>query len=647
VKFCSSEWSEVCKKKIMLLLLLFLSVACATGARANVMVRGATTFQTIGIGGIVEYPWDDTNTSCMNGIEARADTPGFRDTEGLTVSGFGFTLPVDAMIVDVSATWQRRIVSLPASNGVHVREVSLWPPSTTIDARVGIIHNYSSLSFWNTSWTRDVYPRPGIDDPEIWANLTWLTAANIAQPSFALFFRAVNIASARLDIRLRCVEVAVTYTTPTTGLATSGNSPSSTTSAIAGATTVTTRAIAQPVPPDVVESGPQQDTLNAMVYVAVFGSVGLLLCVSCTGAALAFMRKRRRTAQLLPALTAGYDDSADVSDTPPPPTQSSTLLHEPVMVQALVRTGQEIGRGAFGMVYQGLYDGLPVACKHISGDALSTTEMLREAETLRELRHPNIVAFYGICADEVDTSRHYLVMELMTNGALNTWLQTPGIDTALDESNLIKIAIQICAGMKYLHGKNTVHRDLAARNCLVTETIAGVTAKVSDFGMTRELDTNKTYHRVTDVTELVAIRWTALEALEERKFTFATDIWSFGIVMWEIFTFGAVPYGEMKNMEAAKWIKQGHRLAKPAKCSDGIYALMQRSWANDPADRVTFAAMFDLLSHINYDADIQIQSAAQAAQGAIVRHPDSGDDNEDYQNTVDMDPQTVPEVFYQ
>jgi serine/threonine protein kinase len=218
---------------------------------------------------------------------------------------------------------------------------------------------------------------------------------------------------------------------------------------------------------------------------------------------------------------------------------------------------KEIAKGNFGVVYRGLYKigNIPVAAKALKFNysKKDLCDFIKEAYIVNQLHHPNIVDFYGVVQA---VSPPYLVLELMENGALDLFLIQFRNQRPLHV--LIRYIGDVVAGMVYLSNRKFIHRDLAARNILVSW---DEHCKISDFGLTRKMDSQSMY---VSQGGRVAIKWAAPEALTDQQYTNASDVWSFGIVMWEVMTFAETPYGDWTGEKTIIEVTtNSYRLSKP------------------------------------------------------------------------------------
>ncbi|NXL86720.1 BMX kinase, partial [Alectura lathami] len=244
---------------------------------------------------------------------------------------------------------------------------------------------------------------------------------------------------------------------------------------------------------------------------------------------------------------------------------------------------RELGTGQFGVVHLGKWKGqYDVAIKMIKEGTMSEDEFIQEAQTMMKLNHPKLVRLYGICSKSYPI---YLVMEYMPNGSLLSYLQSHGEE--LQPLQLLEICYDVCDAMAFLESCQLIHRDLAARNCLVD---SNLTVKLADFGMTRYV-LDDLY--VSSLGTKFPVKWSAPEVFNYTKFSSKSDVWAFGILMWEVFTLGKQPYELYDNMQVIEKVSQGYRLYRPQLVSDIIYQLMYNCWHELPEKRPAF---YQLLS---------------------------------------------------
>uniref|UniRef100_A0A673K1T0 Tyrosine-protein kinase n=1 Tax=Sinocyclocheilus rhinocerous TaxID=307959 RepID=A0A673K1T0_9TELE len=247
--------------------------------------------------------------------------------------------------------------------------------------------------------------------------------------------------------------------------------------------------------------------------------------------------------------------------------------------------GQSIGRGNFGEVFSGRLrsENTPVAVKACRENlpAEHKNKFLMEARILKQYDHPNIVKLIGVCTQKQPI---YIIMELVQGGDFLTFLRTEGHN--LKTKMLIKMAENVVSGMAYLESKKCIHRDLAARNCLVGEESV---VKISDFGMSRQEQDG--VYSATGGMKQIPVKWTAPEALNYGRYTTESDVWSFGVLLWETFSRGVTPYSiphNMNNQQTRDEVERGYRMPAPNNCPGEIYALMCQCWQYDPRNRPSF-----------------------------------------------------------
>lgn len=245
-----------------------------------------------------------------------------------------------------------------------------------------------------------------------------------------------------------------------------------------------------------------------------------------------------------------------------------------------------LGKGNFGEVYYGKWRNREeVAVKTLREGTMSTQAFLQEATIMKKFRHKKLVALYAVCSREEPI---YIVQEYMNKGSLLEFLRGDEGKTLIFE-DLIYIAAQVASGMEYLEFKLLIHRDLAARNVLIGDNNV---AKICDFGLARVIEDNEYCPKQGS---RFPVKWTAPEAIIYGRFSIKSDVWSYGILLMELFTYGQVPYPGMHSREVIEQIEHGYRMPKPVshQLPDDIYRLMLNCWDGSPEKRPTF----DFLTH--------------------------------------------------
>ena len=297
-------------------------------------------------------------------------------------------------------------------------------------------------------------------------------------------------------------------------------------------------------------------------------------------------------------------------------TPDTDLTNKPLLVLAQnIKIMSRLGNGNFGeVVLAQTVDLTPqqlqiesqapfvlVAVKRLRASASEETKELfdKEVKFMSRLNHPNVVRMLGVCRDEENP---FIMMEYMMNGDLHQYLKEFSqigegeyINIrSISVSTLTNISLQIASAMQYLASHNFVHRDLATRNCLVG---SKNTVKIADFGMSRSL--YESHYYIISGHAILPVRWMATECFYGR-FSAKTDVWAFGITVWEIFTLAKEqPYEHLQDMEVVEdAIKGPNRtlLERPPKCPKEVYDVMKACWAHDPAQRSTFDQLYEMLS---------------------------------------------------
>uniref|UniRef100_A0A8C5G0F7 receptor protein-tyrosine kinase n=1 Tax=Gouania willdenowi TaxID=441366 RepID=A0A8C5G0F7_GOUWI len=265
---------------------------------------------------------------------------------------------------------------------------------------------------------------------------------------------------------------------------------------------------------------------------------------------------------------------------------------------SFVKIEEVIGAGEFGEVCRGRLR-VPgkkenyVAIKTLKGGYTEKQrrDFLSEASIMGQFQHPNIIHLEGIITASCPVM---ILTEFMENGALDSFLRLN--DSQFTPIQLVGMQRGIASGMKYLAEMSYVHRDLAARNILINSNLV---CKVSDFGLSRFLQENSSDPTYTSsLGGKIPIRWTAPEAIAFRKFTSASDVWSYGIVMWEVMSFGERPYWDMSNQDVINAIEQDYRLPPPPDCPTHLHQLMLDCWQKDRSARPRFSDLVSALDKL-------------------------------------------------
>ncbi|PRP80040.1 hypothetical protein PROFUN_12327, partial [Planoprotostelium fungivorum] len=254
---------------------------------------------------------------------------------------------------------------------------------------------------------------------------------------------------------------------------------------------------------------------------------------------------------------------------------------------------EKIGAGNFGEVWRGkLDDGTVVALKGLKRQD-EDTKWMDEIILVQKLNHPNIVRMFGVSQrDDI----LYMVLEYVENGSLLSFMVRPDKADVLTVDKLMEMVLDVVKGMMYLGKKGIIHRDLAARNLLID---AGYNVKISDFGMSREVDMYQLK------SKMLPYRWTAPEVLKQQAATAQSDVWSFGVVCWEIFTKGTLPFSHMSNKEVIENTLKGGKLDQPPLAPQKLFDIMDDCWKMEPEDRPTFRTirqrLIDSFPHLEDD----------------------------------------------
>ncbi|XP_063771168.1 tyrosine-protein kinase Blk isoform X2 [Pseudophryne corroboree] len=249
-----------------------------------------------------------------------------------------------------------------------------------------------------------------------------------------------------------------------------------------------------------------------------------------------------------------------------------------------LRLVNKLGAGQFGEVWMGYYNGnIKVAIKTLKEGSMSPLAFLEEANLMKMLRHDKLVQLLAVVTKEPI----YIVTEYMSKGSLLDFLKTDE-GSFLRFPKLVDMAAQIAEGMAYIEKNNYIHRDLRAANVLVSDILG---CKIGDFGLARVIDTEY----IAKEGSKFPIKWTAPEAINFGVFTIKSDVWSFGILLTEIVTYGRIPYPGMSNPEVIQLLDEGYRMPCPENCSMELYEVMMKCWREKLEDRPTFEYLQSVL----------------------------------------------------
>nr|XP_050862203.1 uncharacterized protein LOC127069345 isoform X5 [Vespula vulgaris] len=296
---------------------------------------------------------------------------------------------------------------------------------------------------------------------------------------------------------------------------------------------------------------------------------------------------------------------------------------------------KELGTGEFGVVQQGVWtnDGerIQVAIKCLSRERMQNNpiEFLKEAAIMHSIDHEHIVRLYGVV---LDTNSLMLVTELAPLRSLLECLKEPSLRASFPVLSLCDFAVQIADGMQYLEAKRLIHRDLAARNILV---FSKNKVKISDFGLSRALGVGKDYYQTNfNVNLKLPIAWCAPECISYLKFTSASDVWAYGVTLWEMFSYGFQPWAALTGHQILEAIDEPNfqRLEQPECCPKDYFSLMQQCWQHEPSKRPKFSELINLLPDLKPEQVQAVQDSTEAGQlvyrqGDIITVLDKGSSN--------------------
>ncbi|OCT96655.1 hypothetical protein XELAEV_18008865mg [Xenopus laevis] len=285
------------------------------------------------------------------------------------------------------------------------------------------------------------------------------------------------------------------------------------------------------------------------------------------------------------------------------------------LLRSRLTLGKPLGEGCFGQVVMAEAIGIDkerpnkpatVAVKMLKDDATDKdlSDLVSEMEMMKMIgKHKNIINLLGACTQDGPL---YVLVEYASKGSLREYLKArrpPGMDYSFDAckipaeqltfKDLVSCAYQVARGMEYLASQKCIHRDLAARNVLVTDDNV---MKIADFGLARDIHNIDYYKKTTNGR--LPVKWMAPEALFDRIYTHHSDVWSYGVLLWEIFTLGGSPYPGIPVEELFKLLKEGHRMDKPANCTHELYMIMRECWHAVPSQRPAFKQLVEDLDRV-------------------------------------------------
>ncbi|XP_053488483.1 tyrosine-protein kinase receptor TYRO3 isoform X2 [Ictalurus furcatus] len=274
-----------------------------------------------------------------------------------------------------------------------------------------------------------------------------------------------------------------------------------------------------------------------------------------------------------------------------------TKLRDVLIPERLLTLGHMLGKGEFGSVREAFLkmednSVQKVAVKVLKTDISTSSDIeqcLKEAANMKDFHHPNVIQLIGVSLHRRPQQRlpiPMVILPFMKHGDLHTFLLMSRLGDepfTLSLKTLVQFMLDVARGMEYLGSKNIIHRDLAARNCMLNE---NMTVCVADFGLSKKIYSGD-YYRQGSVSKL-PVKWIALESLADNVYTTQSDVWAFGVTMWEIMARGQTPYPGVENSEVYEYLIKGERLKQPSDCPDDIYEIMHSCWSPVPKCRPSF-----------------------------------------------------------
>lgn len=338
--------------------------------------------------------------------------------------------------------------------------------------------------------------------------------------------------------------------------------------------------------------------VSSKVPVAIISVAVFIILIAIILALLYFHRckklKSKEKALKMTMTLTGLDDNEPLR----PSNVMPNLAQLRIIKEADIRKGEILGYGAFGTVYKGVWvpegesNKIPVAIKVLREHTGTNTskEFLGEAYIMATVDHPNLLQLLAVCM----TSQMMLITQLMPLGCLLDFVRNN--KDKIGSKPLLIWCTQIAKGMAYLEEKRLVHRDLAARNVLV-QTPACV--KITDFGLAKLLDINEEEYKAAGGK--MPIKWLALECIQHRIFTHKSDVWAFGVTVWELLTYGGRPYDNVPARDVPELLENGERLPQPSICTIDVYMIMIKCWMLDAESRPGFKELAEDFAKMTRD----------------------------------------------
>lgn len=374
-------------------------------------------------------------------------------------------------------------------------------------------------------------------------------------------------------------------------------------------------------------------TVSGLVLLALVVAVAIIICYCVS------IKRKKKAVMKLEEMKVNIERNGNVSASINAYTaiQSLMSVRNPFEIlsgcnleynYALLKVLDKIGEGFFGDVYKGTAPGVSsgfVAIKTLKNDSELDTlgKFAKEAWICSKFDHENVIKLLGVCTFG---AQKCMIFQYMDLGSLDKLLRksspsSPDYnsqhDHLLTPYQFLNVSIQLARGLAYLSSLDFVHRDIASRNCLLD---SSYTAKIADFGLSRNIGGNN-YYRIGSGNNLLPLRWMPPEAIFFSTFTVRSDVWSYGVLLWEIFTYGKLPYGGLSNHEVIDNVRGGKILDKPDLCPLGVYDIMRSCWYQVPAKRISIQSVLEKLEIYERGEEVPQHNYANLIPGTDVTGP--------------------------